>query len=49
MRNRFQRDVVDTRQPGGTAARQPRQFLAVTLGKVPLGNADLLFYQMEVV
>ena len=49
VRDRLQRDVVDARQPGRRAVRQARQFPAVAFGQVPLGRADLLFDQVEVV
>ena len=49
VRDRLERDVVDARQPGGGPVRQARQLAAVPLGQVPLGRADLLFDQVEVV
>ena len=49
MRNGLQRDVVHARTPGRRAVSQARQFPAVTLRQVPLGGANLLFDQIEII
>ena len=49
MRNGLQRDVVHARTPGRRTLSQARQFAAVALRQVPLGRADLLFDQIEIV
>ena len=49
MRDRFERKIVDTRKLGRGPLRQPGKLAAVPLGQVPLGRADLLFDQVEIV
>ncbi len=47
--DRLEREVVDARKPGGGSLRQAGKLAAVPLGQVPLGRADLLVDQVEVV
>ena len=49
VRDRLEREVVDARKPGGGPVRQSGKLAAVPLGQVPLGRADLLFDQVEIV
>ena len=49
VRDRLEREVVDARKSGRRPVRQSRQLAAVALGQVPLGRADLLLDQVEVV
>ncbi len=42
-------NVINSRQAGGGAICQERQFAAITLGEVTLGQADLLLDQIEIV
>lgn len=49
MSDRFERKVIHTRKFGGRSVRQTGQFAAVALGQMPLGRANLLFDQVEVV
>ncbi len=49
MRNGFQREVVYSWTPGRRPMRQAREFTAVAFGQVPLGRADLLFDEIEIV
>ena len=47
--DRLEREIVDTRKAGGRSLRQAGKLAAVALGQVPLGRADLLVDQVEVV
>ena len=49
VRDRFMRDVVHARKSCRRSVQQARQFPAVPFRQVPLGRADLLFDQIEVV
>ena len=49
MRDRLEGDVIDARLPGRRPVRQARQLAAVAFGQMPLGGADLLFDQVEIV
>ena len=49
VRDRLEREVVDARKPGGGPVRQAGKLAAVPLGQVPLGRADLLLDQVEIV
>ena len=49
VRNDLQRDVVDPGKTGGSPLQQARQFPAVGLRQVPLGGANLLLDQIEVI
>ena len=49
MRDRLQRNVVNTWKPCRWPARQARQFPAITFGKVSLGSTNLLFNKIEIV
>jgi hypothetical protein len=49
VRDRFMRDVVHARKSGRRSVQQARQFPAVILRQVPLGRADLIFDQVEIV
>ena len=49
MGDDLQGQVIDPRQTGRWALAQTRQFPAVALGQMPLGGADLLFDQVEVI
>jgi hypothetical protein len=47
--DRLEGEVVDARQPGRGPFRQARQLAAVALRQMPLGRADLLLDQVEIV
>ena len=49
MRNQFEHQVIDARQPGGRTRHEAGQFPAVTPGQMPAGHLDLLFDQVEIV
>ncbi len=49
MRDRLEREVVYARKSGGRSVRQSGKLAAVPLGQMPLGRADLLFDQIEIV
>ena len=49
VRNGLQRDVVHPRTTGRRPVRQAREFAAVALWQVPLGGADLLFDEIEII
>jgi hypothetical protein len=49
VRYHFEREVVDARQHRGRPAGEARELAAVTRGQVPLGGADLLFDEVEIV
>ncbi|KFB71348.1 MAG: hypothetical protein AW09_003511 [Candidatus Accumulibacter phosphatis] len=49
VRDDFQGNIIDTRTAGRRPARQAREFPAVALGQVPLGGADLLVDEVEIV
>ncbi len=49
VRDGLERDVVHARQARGRTLQQARQLAAVGARQVPLGGADLLFDQVEVI
>src|SRR6185437_8668984 len=49
VRDRFEGDVIDARESGRRTVYQTRQFAAVLPRQVPLGEADLLVDEVEVV
>ena len=49
VRNGFERDVVHPGQPGRRTVGKARQLPAVAARQMPLGGADLLFDQVEIV
>ncbi len=49
MRDQFQYDVIDARQPGAGTVQEAGQFPAVAARKMPFGHLYLLFDQVEIV
>ena len=49
VRHGVERDVIHARTPCGRTHGQPRQFAAVALWQVPLGGANLIFDEVEIV
>jgi hypothetical protein len=49
MKDQFLGEVINARITGQRPFEQMRQLFAVTLGQMPPGNANLLFYLVEVI
>ncbi len=49
VRNQFEHEVIDARQPGGGTRPEAGQFTAVTPRQMPAGHLDLLLNQVEII